>query len=245
MKKSYLFIVFTMIVGLLAACGKEEVKDDEEPILLPISVQLTVPEKVDVNETVNMEALVTQGDEKVEDASQVEYEIWEEGKQSESTLIDAVNEKEGLYTGETSFDRDGIFHIQVHVTARNMHTMPTKTVIVGDGGQYEETSEPSHKTEGFSMHFTELKEVKAGQENELIVHLELDSKPLEKVKVRYEIWNESDTDNRRWVDAEELSAGEYKSSHTFSEEGNYHIVIHVEDDAELHEHEEYQLEVEE
>ena len=31
-----------------------------------------------------------------------------------------------------------LFHIQVHVTARGMHTMPKKEVTVGDGGHYEE-----------------------------------------------------------------------------------------------------------
>lgn len=242
MKKSYLFIIFAMVVGLLAACGKAE--KDEEQILLPISVQLTVPETADVNGIVNMEALVTQGEEKVEDASKVEFEIWEEGNKEESVLMDAVNEKDGLYTGETSFDRDGTFHIQVHVTARNMHTMPTKTVIVGNGGHYEEMEEHAHQTEGFSMHFMELNDVKMDQENELVVHLELDGKPMENAKVRYEIWSETDTENGQLIDAKESVAGEYQASHIFTETGVHRITIYVEDDAELHEQEEHQIKVE-
>ena len=62
--------------------------------------------------------------------------------------IESVNEKDGLYTAETTFDHDGLFHIQVHVTARGFHTMPIKEVTVGDGGQYEE----EHESEGHGEH---------------------------------------------------------------------------------------------
>lgn len=41
-------------------------------------------------------------------------------------MMDSTNAKEGLYTAETTFDHDGLFHIQVHVDARGMHTMPKK-----------------------------------------------------------------------------------------------------------------------
>ena len=72
-----------------------------------LEVELTVTETVEVDETVEMKALVTQGDEKIEDADEVVFEVWEEGKKSESEMIDSVNEKDGIYTAETSFDHDG------------------------------------------------------------------------------------------------------------------------------------------
>ncbi|MHA6259732.1 FixH family protein [Sporosarcina sp. CAU 1771] len=246
MKKRYMLFSLVFIIGVLAACGKEDEQVEEDLVLLPITVELTVPEAVDVNEVVKMETLVTQGEEKVDDASQVEFEIWEEGKKEESIMIDSVNEKDGVYTGETSFDHDGFFYIQVHVTARNMHTMPTKTVTVGTGGNYEVTEDEENEgqSEGFSMHFIEPKDVKKLDEKDLVVHLDMDGHPFEDANVRYEIWSESDPDNHDWIDADETVAGEYQSLYTFSEEGQFIIVIHVEDDTGLHEHEEFQISVE-
>ena len=94
-----------------------------------------------------MAAVVTQGDEKVEDADEVVFEVWEEGKKDDSVKIESTNEKDGLYTAETTFDHDGLFHVQVHVTARGLHTMPIKEVTVGNGGTYEEAtcSEEEHE----------------------------------------------------------------------------------------------------
>ena len=102
-KKSWMFVVVLML-ATMAACSKEKPERcscDEMP--LPIVVDLTVTEEVEVNGTVEMAAVVTQGDDKVEDADEVVFEVWEEGKKDDSVKIESTNEKEGLYTAETSF----------------------------------------------------------------------------------------------------------------------------------------------
>ncbi|WP_342515110.1 FixH family protein [Sporosarcina sp. FSL K6-1522] len=237
------------VVLVLAACGKEAPPTTTDAVPLPLTVDLTVTEQVEVNDTVEMAAVVTQGDEKVEDAQTVEFEVWEEGKKDASVIIESVNEKNGLYTATTTFDRDGLFHVQVHVTARDMHTMPKKEVTVGTGMTSEEghVSEDEHahgQTDGFTMHFANPERVKIDAATELVVHLQLDNKPLEKARVRYEIWQEANPDQREWAEAKEVAAGEYTVTHTFAEEGALTIQIHVEDDNDLHEHEAYQIVVE-
>lgn len=245
MKRKAGLFLFIVILGTMVACSKEDDIITEVAPPESLKVDLTVTESVDVGETVKMEALVTQGEENVEDANEVVYEIWEEGKQDESEKIDSINEKEGIYSAEKTFDHDGTFHIQVHVTARGLHTMPKNTVTVGDGGNYEEDAveEHNHETEGFSMNFMKLDGIEEGSEQELIVQLELDAEPFEDASVRYEIWREGDPDKHDWVDAEELMAGEYSSSYTFLETDTYTIVVHVEDDKDLHEHEEHEIKV--
>jgi hypothetical protein len=236
-----------VLMLMLAACGKEEtVKEVNTGVPLPLDVQLTVTEQVDVNGTIQMAAVVTQGDDKVDDADEVEFEVWEEGKKGDSAKIESTNDKDGLYTAETSFDHDGLFHVQVHVTARSMHTMPKKVVTVGKGAHHEEAVEgEAEHTEGFLMRFTQPENPKSGESTGLVVHLQVDGHPLEKARVRYEVWNEAIPDKRDWVDVEESVAGEYAASYAFAEVGAYKIQIHVEDDKELHEHEEYTLEVHE
>ena len=169
LKRSFAMFLMAAVLVLMAACSqKEQPKNDTDEVPLPISVDLTVTDEVDVNGTVEMAAIVMQGDEKVEDADEVVFEVWEEGKKDDSVMIESDNKKEGLYTAETSFDHDGIFHIQSHVTARAMHIMPKKEVTVGDGGHYEEHAEEGHaeghgQTEGFSMHFDQPKNVNANE----------------------------------------------------------------------------------
>jgi len=249
MKRKIGLLMGVFMLAMLAACGKEEtVKLDDAGVPLPLDVQLTVTEQVDVNGTIKMEAVVTQGEDKVDDADEVEFEVWEEGKKDDSFKIESMNGKDGLYTAETSFDHDGLFHIQVHVTARGMHTMPKKEVTVGNGGNYEEAtkSEEEHEhVDGFLMHFTQPENLKSGESTEFNVHLQVDGQPLEKARVRYEIWSEANHDKRDWVDVEESIAGEYTASYTFAEAGAYKVQIHVEDDKDLHEHEEYVIEVKE
>ncbi|MBB4824364.1 hypothetical protein HNO89_001586 [Sporosarcina luteola] len=246
MKKTSWLINAGMVL-MLAACGtnkenaaEQETSESEE--ILPIAVELTVPEKADVNESIVLETIVKQGDDLVDDANEVVYEIWEEGKKEESHKIDSSNEGKGLYKAETAFDHDGKFHIQVHVTARDMHTMPEKVVTVGDGGKSTEgeSSENGHQhghAEGFAMHFMEPDSPEAGKNVELLTHLQMKDKPFEKADVRYEIWKETD-EKHEWVDAKEGTNGEYQASFTFRESGTFTIVIHVKDADGLHEHEE-------
>lgn len=246
LKRFIAVIAIGLVMGILAACGKE---DDHEVITEPleleqISVELTVTNEVEIDETVHMSSLVKIGDRKIDQADEVVYEIWEEGKKAESVTIDSVNEGEGVYTAETSFDEDGLFHIQVHATAEMQHSMPIETVTVGDGGEYEESDEPDYHTEGFAMHFMKPANVEAGNEGSLLVHVELEDEALEDLDVRYEIWHENNPDQHDWVDATEENAGEYHASYIFEEAGAYTIVIHVEDDDELHEHEEHVIEIE-
>lgn len=243
MRKIYVLILSTFLVVFLAACGDTEDHEviTEAPELEPLLVDLTVSNEVEIGETVGMSALVTMGDRKIDQASEVVYEVWEEGKKSDSIMIDSVNEGDGIYTAETSFEHDGQFHIQVHVTAEAQHTMPVQLVTVGDGGEYEETSGHDYHTEGFAMHFMKPTNVEAGATKALNVHIELDEMPLEEAQVRYEIARSS-SESHDWVDAKENAAGEYQAMYTFEEAEVYTIIIHVENE-ELHEHEEHKVEV--
>ncbi|WP_099157851.1 FixH family protein [Virgibacillus ndiopensis] len=253
MRKIVLLLLITTLV-LLTACGETN-KDTEESTdeeLKTLNVEFKVPETADVDETVVLNAIVTYGDEKVKNAEKVEFEFWEKGNEDDSTIIESKNNKDGTYTAEVAFDHDGVYEMYAHVTAEGLHTMPKKSITVGNGTtvksgeeqQDEATShEHGHHAEGFGMHFMKPENVKANQETDLTVHLQIDDTPLEKVNVRYEVWNVESPDNHKWIETKESNPGEYNAAHTFEEAGSYMIVIHVENEEGLHEHEEHQLEV--
>lgn len=204
-----------------------------------------------MDETVQLKATVTYGDEKVKGAEEMEFEYWEKGNEDNSTMVQSTNNEDGTYNAEVTFDHDGVYEIYAHTTARGMHTMPKKSITIGDGANSEENSSKnegnghdSHHAEGFGMRFDQPNSIRAGEETNLTVHLQMEDNPLEKADVSFEIWKDG-SENHQYVDAEETKAGEYNAAHTFSEALSYNMTIHVKNDEGLHEHKEFQLEVKE
>lgn len=235
-KLSALFMTFLI---LLVACKE---KDELDGLKL-LEVDFEAPEIAEVDETVTLKAFVTYGDDPVTDARQMDFEVWERGKRDEGEWIKGKNHKDGTYTAEVTFDRDGIFEMYAHTTAHDLHTMPHREIIVGDGGEYEDIEDDDFLTEGFDLSFFNLEDVKANEEIVLEVHIFIHDEMLESAKVRYEIWSEELPDHHEWIDAEETDPGQYSATYTFPEESTYFIQIHVEDNEDLHEHKTYEIEV--
>ncbi|PID15367.1 hypothetical protein CSV63_06155 [Sporosarcina sp. P34] len=248
MKRFGMFVMSTAMIGILAGCGQDKEVPTEAVLPEPIEVELTVPEQGNVNESVFITTHVTQGEENVDDASEVEYEIWEEGKKEDSIHVESTHEKEGIYSVENIFETDGIYHVQVHVTARGMHVMPKKQIQIGDAspqsdGQESEQEDQHHEhgngVEGLSIHFMQPKSAKAATDTELMTHVQIDGEAL-KAQVRYEII--SADKETTWVDTDEAKPGEYTANYQFPKAASYQVIIHIENE-EIHEHEEHTVEV--
>lgn len=248
MKRFGMLVMSTVMIGILAGCGQDDVPTDAA-IPEPIEVELTVPEQGNANEPVTLTTHVTQDGENVEDASEVEYEIWEEGKKEESIHVETSNDKEGIYSAETIFETDGMYHVQVHVTARDMHIMPEKMIQIGDTAHHpdEHASAQDGKHEGhegvvkgLSLHFMQPKEATAAVDTELMTHAQIDGEAIEDAQVRYEIVA-ADQDTQ-WVDTEQSMPGEYAANYQFPEAGSYQVIIHIENEH-IHDHEEHTVEV--
>lgn len=244
MNKKILLLIAVVFMTFLVACNDNA--GDETDELKALEVDFETPEKVEVDEVVELKATVTYGEDVVLDADEVVFEYWLHGNEEDSVKVNANNNEDGTYTAEVSFDADGIYEIYAHTTARDLHTMPKNSIIVGDGENHEPDNgtedEHSHHTEGFQLHFMEPEQIEVNAETEFTVHLMLAENPLEAARVRYEIKNDAQ-ETQDWVETEEVAPGEYTSTYSFAEVGNYQIVIHVENDEGLHEHTEQEIEV--
>lgn len=253
MKKRYLGAGAVLMTVLLTACGQGDVETnaseaDEEIVVLPIVVDLTVPETGEIDEAIQLSTTVTYDEKKVDDADEVEYEIWEEGKKENSWMVQSNQSSNGIYDGEATFDHDGVYHVQVHVTARDMHTMPLKEITIGEGAPAEEADAPEHgdqSTEGFSMHFIEPEDVKVNEPTSMVVHLQKDDAPFEEARVRLEVVVNEKLDKAQWIDLDEDKEGEYISEVTIEETGTADVTVHVEDEHDLHEHETHKVTISE
>lgn len=241
MKRKITLLIATMICMIvLAACnGKNDMNNN---VLLSLDVEFNVPETLEVGETLELKAVVTYGDEQVTDANEVVFEVWEKGDQDNSVDYEGENNGDGTYTAEVTFDHDGIFEMYAHTTARDMHTMPKREIVVGEGGDYEDHDEHVFQTEGFDMHFMGVNEANAGEEVDLVVHIMMDEDHLAGAKVTYEISREDGDGETNSVEAKEENE-EYIAKYTFAEAGTYNIEIHVEGDNDLHEHDEHTVEI--
>ncbi|MEF3352713.1 FixH family protein [Paenibacillus sp. GYB006] len=133
MRRFIVLLSSTMIfLMLLSGCQKEENEFTEMELPKPINVELVVPEveAVTVADLVQLEAIVTQQDEYIDDADDVTFEISLEG--SMGLEVAATYEGKGKYTAVYQFPVEGIYKVTSHVTARGMHSMPSKQVEVAE-----------------------------------------------------------------------------------------------------------------
>ncbi|WP_175988263.1 FixH family protein [Bacillus sp. Marseille-Q1617] len=241
MKKLLLFLLMSVLALLVSACGNSNAGDSSEEgnKMEPIAAELEVPEKGEKGKALSLSTKVTQGAESVEDADEVKYEIWKNGQKEESEMIEAKHDKDGVYKAEKTLDEDGMYTVQVHVTAREMHTMPKTEITIGEGHEEghgdEGGDDHGHHDSTVSIDLIKPDSIKAGEESEWKVHVENEGKALEGAEVRLEIFKEGQ-EKHEWVDLAAGEDGEYNVSYAFPEKGKYTVEVHVTKGKEIHEH---------
>jgi hypothetical protein len=239
--KRFLSVGIVLAAITLSACGANEkpksTTADEVPEIL--KVELTVPETATAGEEVAFTAAVTQGADLVEDANEVEFEILNLTT-GEKEVIEADLNEEKQYASSYTFEKNGKYDITSHVTARDMHTMPTKQVTVTGGEDVSATTEKSHGEahhhggDGATIEFAEGTTT-VGEAVMLVATVSLTDAPLEGARVQYDI-SRNDADKHTWVEATEANKGVYQTEFTFTEPGTYTIEVHVTKGDDIHDH---------
>lgn len=234
---------FGVVFGLfglfiLGACGTEkEAESAAVPQSMePVEAELTVAATAEKGETVPLSVHVTQEGQPVDDADEIKFEVWKNDAKEESDMIKATLTKDGVYEAETTFAEEAVYTVQVHVTARSMHTMPTTKVTVGHPETAaEETEDSEHHHHAGADITLDPKEATAGEEQPFMVHVMIEEEMLAGADVQLEIFQDG-ADKHEWVKLEEADAGMYKGAHTFTESGAYNVQVHVTKGHDIHEH---------
>jgi hypothetical protein len=124
-------VILTAITVLLGACSSNDQKEEENSTLQIVEVDIkTTPEKLEKDRKVSIQAHVSQGNENVDDADDVQFEIWKSDNENHE-MMDGIHQGDGVYSVDTTFMEDGIYYVIAHVNARNLHTMPRVELEVG------------------------------------------------------------------------------------------------------------------
>ncbi|OLS34347.1 FixH family protein [Bacillus sp. MRMR6] len=130
-----LLVIMLAFLSIVSACDNNQ-PTQEVPEF--VEVKLTVhPETGRVNQPILFEAKVTQGNESVEDANEVKFEIWRAQDENHEKIL-VEHAENGIYRLEKAFEEEGTYYIISHVTARDMHNMPKKEFIVGQPSEPED-----------------------------------------------------------------------------------------------------------
>ncbi|MBM7693944.1 hypothetical protein JOC77_003388 [Peribacillus deserti] len=247
--KKIAFLLFSAIF-LLGACtnnGPKNSDKDKNKIPEILSVELSVQEKAEINEEVKLAAKVTQGNETVEDADEVKFEIRKSGG-TDYEMIEVKKQSHGVYSINKKFQESGTYTVISHVTARDMHSMPSKQITIGspasdpDEHSHSEGNEESHghHHEGnVSIKFLSPETVKVNKEVQFTAHIQNENQPLEHANVRFEIWKANE-EKHEFLNSIETGTGEYSLNKTFAAADTYEVVVHVEK-GDIHTHKQQKI----
>ncbi|QDZ79446.1 FixH family protein [Priestia megaterium] len=124
MKKLSMLLIILVIA--VVGCSKGNEQKSQE-----VKGEIQVPQTIHANKTVSIEVLVTQGDQKIENADAVQIQVEKEGYINQE-MIDAKHEGNGIYSTDYTFKEDGDYTITAHVTIKGDMKMFTKKVTVGE-----------------------------------------------------------------------------------------------------------------
>jgi hypothetical protein len=241
-------VVLVLLIGIIAGCSSKkdeagQVDSNTTPAIIEVSIQM--PDTINPNEEVTIQALVTQGSEKVDDANEVKFEIEKVGQEDNET-VEGQNDGKGIYSIKKTFTENGDYKVTAHVTARSMHSMPNKEftvgTTVGEEGHEEGHSEGHDDQEAGHGHHDASTEIifdqdttfSTNKEETLKTTIKHEGSPLLGARVRYEVIAD-DGSTPEWIEAKEDTNGSYSAIKTFNKAGSYHVQIHVNKD-EIHEH---------
>lgn len=125
MKK--LSILLLVLVIAMVGCSKgNELRRSQE-----VKGTIQVPESIKPNEKISIRILVTQGDKKIEDADDVQFQVEKEGYINQE-MTEANHQGNGVYSTDYTFKEDGEYMITAHVTVKGDMKMFRKKVTVGN-----------------------------------------------------------------------------------------------------------------
>jgi len=134
-----LFLGVFLLALMLVGCTSDQAKPsglhnmnmNMNMSMEPIEVELRwSPDEIVVNQKITFEALVTQDSAPVDDAKEVLFEVKSKDYEDHKLEFQGKLVGDGIYQAEGIIKLAGVYTVTSHVTARSLHSMPSKELTV-------------------------------------------------------------------------------------------------------------------
>ncbi|CEH29379.1 FixH family protein [Aneurinibacillus migulanus] len=123
------WLVFILLL-VLVGCGGER-QSEERKVPEKLQAQYTAsPASPQAGQEITFSVAITQGEEKVNDAEAVKFEIWHEGQKEKHAMVPAKKTEDGVYSVVRAFKEPGTYYVMYHIDARGLHSMAKHKIIV-------------------------------------------------------------------------------------------------------------------
>ncbi|MCL9970719.1 FixH family protein [Anoxybacillus kestanbolensis] len=237
--------MFIFIISGCKSSNDAQKHEEELPKRIEIVFQ-TTPEVLYVNEPTTFQLVVTDGEEPIEHAGDVQFEIRRKGEEHDEMII-AHHKGNGVYVAEKTFATDGVYVVTYHVTVNNLHRMEKNEVRVEQKQeattQAPKQSNHTHTHEHDHVHITfSPQEAKQNERTMFQVQIVYDDKPLTEAQVTMEYWKGENT-KHTYVPMNEQGNGTYVAEASFTSLGTYQFRVHVIKE-DIHDHKVFSVEIE-
>lgn len=130
----WLVSLMTVLI-VLSGCNSKEAKVDANNVpnsMVEVKVKYLTPEKNPNDQPLHLKVEVTQGDEKVEDVSLIQFEVWQGEERTNSVMVDGKQTAKGIYEADVEVKNDAMYSVYAHTEARGLHVMPKGQFIIGE-----------------------------------------------------------------------------------------------------------------
>ncbi|MBL0388209.1 FixH family protein [Tumebacillus sp. ITR2] len=122
--KRNLWLVPALALTLTGCSASQKTEPIPAKPAVPVIVFNTNPAPLHVNQEGNLIATVTVNNDPVKKAT-VEFEIWGDSDTAQHEKIPATGDDQGHYSLKKSFAKADTYHVTIHTTTAELHTMPT------------------------------------------------------------------------------------------------------------------------
>lgn len=120
-----------VITFLLGACS---VRSDAAELYkkeTPVQIGIEMPTTIKEGEHVKVQAVLTQGERKLEKADFVHFEVLKQDGSSLYPMEEALDLGDGVYQMEFYFNKEGLYYLDVHAGNNGAISSPRHQFIVG------------------------------------------------------------------------------------------------------------------
>lgn len=135
--RRFLFIT-SILLFVLSGCEQstshhQHGLHEEQNEMIDVSVML--PEKIKAVSPFIVKLELTQEGKSVNTADDVRVDVWQDNDQAKKTTYEASFDKDGIFLVELKIDQSGAYKLMYHVTAEGQHVMSEVTFVVEEGAE--------------------------------------------------------------------------------------------------------------